>query len=222
MHSICVCVRVCTSDENEQVWIWKYEENEVYYENGQDIQVRVMHIEYAPNVRHVVGRLSAVGGGVSGERVAYLELFFFFFLSCLAIRSSFRAPQRTVVTKPGDLIDAGAAKMFADLIPPMRVYATVNDSGLGLTRWWSDGGGDDDAGGDGDGDGESSARDDEELQDVADGGTWKADEAADAQPDEVAHDEGAWERQEDEADDDELVAEARGGGGGDDDALGDE
>ncbi len=40
-----------SSDEAQSLWVWRYEGNDAYYDIGEDIKVRVMNIEYAPNVR---------------------------------------------------------------------------------------------------------------------------------------------------------------------------
>jgi hypothetical protein len=46
-----------SSDEAQSLWVWRYEGNDAYYDIGEDIKVRVMNIEYAPNVRCCVHKI---------------------------------------------------------------------------------------------------------------------------------------------------------------------
>jgi hypothetical protein len=97
------------------------------------------------------------------------------------------------------------------LIVRFHIYqATINDSGLGLTRWWSAPA----EGMEGDVDMVAEAADDEELE--AEAAAVEEPESALEYAEPIV--EEVWEEPPPEEDDD-LVANERGGG--DDDAIGD-
>lgn len=105
------CAFYWNSDEAQSLWVWRYEGNDAYYDIGEDIKVRVMNIEYAPNVRRFL---------------------LYIFMCAIFISPSFASSalcwvnmldtQRHVVTKPSDVLDGSAPKALSDFIPPMRVY----------------------------------------------------------------------------------------------------
>jgi DNA-directed RNA polymerase III subunit RPC8 len=100
--------------EQENLWVWKYQEHEMYFDLGEEIRFKVNSLLFhtmeqdsrAPKVDLTVKRpiaTSAVAVGASSDR------------------------QQQLQTQQQN-------KDLSEL--PMIIYGRLNQSGLGLTSWW--------------------------------------------------------------------------------------
>jgi DNA-directed RNA polymerase subunit E'/Rpb7 len=44
----------CYFNEVESLWVWKYEDNDLYFENQEDVRLRVLRVEFAERVNIVM------------------------------------------------------------------------------------------------------------------------------------------------------------------------
>jgi DNA-directed RNA polymerase III subunit RPC8 len=110
--------------EADKCWIWQYAGNELLLENGSEIIVKVMHVEYAPfnssfTKRHMVLHDATSSANPSSSSSSSS-------LSSTSLSSNSSSTVSKVVSE----------KTTPEYIPPMLVVASIKAQGLGLREWW--------------------------------------------------------------------------------------
>ena len=106
-----------SSDTSERLWVWTYQDHDLFLDLGEEIRIRVTGIEFA---RQSGGPMM----NLTEEEIAAA------------------APGGSLATVNAQVIEAAAAKKqakkatIANFEPPMKVIASIKDDGLGLLAWW--------------------------------------------------------------------------------------
>jgi len=94
-------------DKSEQLWVWRYDENDLYMDVGEPIRFRVMNgifVEEAPVRKEVL----------MANRIAQL-----------AAASSNPSAMQLV-----------EEESKTDVVPPYKLVGSIAEDGLGLLAWW--------------------------------------------------------------------------------------